>query len=268
MDITFMPALIWGFLFTLLAALIPFSLPVYAIALITPLQTAVLLIAGLESGYSGLQELFRSSRLWLILLLALLSLPPVLLFRRAQALEARKKKSRRPFPGIRLVLLGIVAGATIPYGASLLWRAPPEPVRRILPAAQEGPAALDITLSKRIFLQRRLLEIRVEAPGQPVRLDLAMDYRNSPFAVYTAPMPYILRDNSSSRTARGNSVTFILGENPPNPFTTNLVLPLSFQGSLRVEALYTRYDPALDPGPPPIGDDYVLRLTRTVPIRP
>jgi hypothetical protein len=268
MDITFMPAFIWAFLFTLLAALIPRALPVYAVAFITPLQAAVPLIAGLASGYSGLQELFRSSRLWLILILALLSLPPVLLFYRAQALRARTEKSRRPSRKPRLILLGIVAGAAIPYAAYLVWRSPPAPVRRIIPAAQEGSAALTVTLSQRIFLQRRLLEIRVEAPGQPVRLDLALDYRSGPSAVYTAPMPYVLREHSTSDGGKENSVEFILGENPPNPFTTDLVLPLTFQGSLRVEALYL---PSLgvpraleDQGPEEA--DAVLRLRRTIPI--
>jgi hypothetical protein len=275
-DLTFMPSFIGAFLFTLLAALIPFPLPVYVIAFIIPLQVAVFLIPGLESG--GLQELFRSSRLWLLLLLALLSLPPVLIFLRARALSARgqdqglqakKKKSRSPFPALRLIFLGIAAGAVIPYGGFLLWRSPPSPVRRIILAETEGPASLALTLSEQIFLQRRLLEIRVEAPGQPVRLDLTIDYRNSPFAVYTAPMPSVLRDtrHPGAHSGMETSVEFILGENPPNPFTTNLVLPLNFSGVLRVEALYTRYDQALDPGPPPKGDDYVLRLIRSVPLR-
>jgi hypothetical protein len=52
--------------------------------------------------------------------------------------------------------------------------------------------------------------------------------------IYSAPMPFRYIEDSPSRS----SIEFILGEGPPNPFATEIVLPANFAGFLRAEALY------------------------------
>jgi hypothetical protein len=53
---------------------------------------------------------------------------------------------------------------------------------------------------------------------------------------------------------------FILGEEPPNPLSVEIVLPREFNVSLRAEALYTRWDPILDKEEKPKTDDYVFTV--------
>jgi hypothetical protein len=139
-----------------------------------------------------------------------------------------------------------------------------EAIRRLIVENPEEGAVLEPAITGTSFLARRILEINLKARGEPVRFDIYLDSERGPLPVYTAPMPFILGE--SERSPRRSTLEFVLGENPPNPFVTNIVLPLDFSGYLRFEALYTRYDPALDPEPPPEGDDYVLRVTRSVPI--
>jgi hypothetical protein len=96
----------------------------------------------------------------------------------------------------------------------------------------------------RILLERRTLDITLDAPGSPLRfnlyLDDAQDSGGEIPVIYAAPMPfrYIEDDTSLNR----HSIEFILGEGPPNPFTTEIVLPIDFSGFLRAEALYAEGD--------------------------
>jgi hypothetical protein len=121
-------------------------------------------------------------------------------------------------------------------------------------------------MAVRTFLERRILEITLISRGNPIRFDMYLESADagSPALIYAAPMPFTYTEDGGS--FRGNSVEFVLGEGPPNPFTTEIVLPLDFTGSLRAEALYTRWDPSVDTLPPPESGDYALRVIRTLPI--
>jgi hypothetical protein len=268
LDITFIPVFIWAFLFTVLAAFIPFSPPLYGISFIIPLQTAAILITSMEGANAGFPVLNYSNRVWLILFIAVTSFPSVLIFKRASVLSRGQKKRQPRFlkPVSQFILLAACMGALTLYVYNRSKDPAITPVRRVIADTPDNPAVLAVTLTDRSFLTRRILEMTIYAPAEPVRFDLYLDSESGPQPVYAAPMPFSIKETENS--PRKSTLEFILGENPPNPFTTNMVLPLNFSGSLRVEALYTRYDPSLDTGPPPEGDDYVLRVTRTIPIRP
>jgi hypothetical protein len=107
----------------------------------------------------------------------------------------------------------------------------------------------------RILLERRTLTITLEAPVSPLVFNLYLDGAEEEIPViYSAPMPfrYIEDNNSPNR----NSIEFILGEEPPNPFTTEIVLPIDFTGFLRAEALC----------PEPAGEGEQLRIIHRYPI--
>ena len=266
LDITFIPVFIWAFLFTVLAAFIPFSPPLYGISFIIPLQIVGILIVSMEGANTGFPVLNYSNRVWLIFFIAVTSLPSVLIFKRASVLSGRQKKPHFLKPASQFILLAACMGALTLYVYNRSKDPGVNPVRRVVVDPPDNPAILAVALTDRSFLTRRILEITLYAPAEPVRFDLYLDSESGPPSIYTAPMPFSLKETENS--LRGSTLEFILGENPPNPFTTDIVLPLNFSGSLRAEALYTRYDPSLDTGPPPEGDDYVLRVTRTIPIRP
>jgi energy-converting hydrogenase Eha subunit E len=249
-------------LFTVLAALLPFPLPVYGITFIIPLQIAQTVITSMGAVTTGLPVFSFSNRLALILFIAVTSFPSVLIFKRAAALSGERKKQPSRFFRLvsRFILLAACMGALTVYVRNQTPQA--APVRRFIAENQDKPGILDLTVTGSTFLSRRILEITLSARAAPVRFDLYLDSESGRPSIYTAPMPFVIKEDPP----RGSTLEFILGENPPNPFTANMVLPLNFSGVLRVEALYTRYDPALDTGPPPEGDDYVLRVTRTIPL--
>jgi hypothetical protein len=103
------------------------------------------------------------------------------------------------------------------------------------------------------------MEITLEGRGEPIRFDLSLKTTGpGPLLIYDTTMPYTRIDNSS--------VTFLLGEGPPNPLSARISLPLDFQGILRAEAIYTRWDPSLDPLPEPQPGDYTFRVIKDIPI--
>lgn len=266
LDITFIPAFVWAFLFTILAVFIPFSLPLYGIGFIIPLQIAGTLIASMGAVNAGFPMVNHANRIWIILFITITSFPSVLIFKRAAALVREQKKI--PSRLFRLIswsiMLTACMGALTLYVYNLSKEQRIIPVRRVIVEDPNNPSILEHTITSRSFLARRILEINLAARGEPVRFDIYLNSEQDPQPIYTAPMPFMLQNSEYS--PHGSMLEFILGENPPNPFTTDIVLPLTFSGSLRFEVLYTRYDPFLDPGQPPVGDDYVLRVTRTVPI--
>jgi hypothetical protein len=95
-----------------------------------------------------------------------------------------------------------------------------------------------MNVGERTLLERRTLNITLSAPGNPLRFNLYLDGApgNEMPVIYSAPMPFrYLEDGSSPNRF---SIEFILGEGPPNPFATEIVLPIDFAGFLRAEAVY------------------------------
>jgi hypothetical protein len=141
--------------------------------------------------------------------------------------------------------LGLSLLSLAVYGAGLARNAPVKPVQRIL---EDG---LNLTMDERTLLERRILDIRIEAPGGPDRIDLYLDAEMVMPVIYGAPVPF-------EYGGEGRTVRFILGETPPVPLDMEIVIPLGFSGFFRAEALY---------GSPESGTgDYTLKRTGVLPL--
>jgi hypothetical protein len=279
LNITFIPVFIWILLFTFLGAAIPIPALVYLCALITPLRAAGLLFLLVRSAQGpfasgNLAALFLAENRVISLYLALITLPFMLILERGTALwqgpGQKVQLSRfllRMIPS--LMLISGTLGALAFYTRRLETRLPPGPVRRTIiespgnaPASAQEPRAAPILRVRSTvlpFLERQTLRITLEARGSPRCFALYLEPEAGALPViYAAAMPFELN-------LEENRIYFILGEGPPNPFTTEIVLPRDFSGTLQVEALYHAWDPAIDTLPPPEGDDYVLQVIRRIP---
>jgi hypothetical protein len=175
-----------------------------------------------------------------------LSLPPIM---PPAMLLSAPPVVRRLIRSLTILLVSFVIFLLYLVGFRLI--SPVEPVRRSV----SEPTLLDITTKTQVFLERKSVQIRVSARGEPLRFDMYLESSdgNAP-ELYSAPMPVLKKD----------TLTLMLGEGPPNPFVTEVVLPADFIGSLRVDALYTTWEPDIDTQPAPESDDYLLSVTKTV----
>ncbi|MDR0567669.1 MAG: hypothetical protein LBG87_00485 [Spirochaetaceae bacterium] len=266
LDITFIPVFTGIFLFVLLGAVIPFPLPVYGCALVAPLMSFgplfnLFAVHGGTPLFSAgkLTEIILSKNILSSLYIATLTLPFILLLERGAALlktSSRTEISRRRFLPV-LAILGLMCAALSLYARRLREIPFETPVRRVLEGSED---TLRITLDQVTFLERRNIHIDLDAPGRPLSFNLYLDTADgSPPVIYAASMPFAFIDDQ-------RSAAFTLGEGPPNPFSTDIVLPVSFSGFLRVEAVYAEWDPAVDTLPQPESGDYILCVTRKVKI--
>jgi hypothetical protein len=263
LDITLVPLFLWAFLFIFLGASVKNSFLVYTFGLFTPIQAAVAFINILSAGNDRLAEIIRSNDLFVGFYFAVILLPFMLIFKRGAALSQKGKAPRSLMALLipRLVLLAGSLGIVFSYGYYMAKQPVSEPVRRTIVETSEERGILNIRSREIDFLERRITEVNLEAGGNPVRFDMYLDTGGSGTlpVIYSAPMPFELSEGR-------DSIEFILGEGPPNPFSTEIVIPLNFTGFLRVEALYTSWDGTIDTLPPPENDDYVLRVVRSIPI--
>jgi hypothetical protein len=261
LDITFMPIFTLTFFFTLLGAVIRIPPLVGLCGILTPIQVTVALINLMNAKNRDLADLILSGNMVFTLYIALVSLPFFLILKRSVVLGKEQKAGRlwRHYILPRLILLGLNLAGLVLYARGLSETPAPQAVRRTLTEVSSAEEILRMDVADRSFLERRTLEITLSARGSPIRFDMYLDAEGSPPVIYAAPMPF-------GYTDQGSSVEFVLGEGPPNPFTTEIVVPLDFKGFLRGEAVYTEWDPSVDPQPPPEGDDYALRVSRRIPI--
>jgi hypothetical protein len=252
-DITFIPVFVWAFVFTFLAACVRKPVLVWLCALLAFFQGAAALHALVRTGSRELGFLIFSGDTAFILYVALASLPFFITLKRGALLFARRSGEqmspgellqqlanpgslfRRLAP--RLVLFASVAA--LAAGLFFMAQSPDVPAgQRTLAEESEGGELLDLEALDRVFLERRILNITLRAPGNPVRFNLFLEGHPGGEAplIYSAPMPfrYLEEPDSPDRS----SVEFLLGEGPPNPFVTEIVLPLDFSGLLRAEAVY------------------------------
>jgi hypothetical protein len=258
-NITFIPVFVWAFCFILIGTRVRIPALVFAAALVTPLAALAALINIMEAGSQKLARAFLAGDGIISLYLALVSLPFILLIKRGTGL-LRKHRPRPPLRRallLHLVLTALNLAALGLYAGRLSENQGPPSARR---TSETGAAPLLLTFTDRVFLESRILKVRLEAPGNPARFDLYLESGVPDRApeIYSAPMPAF--------NAGGGVLSFILSEGPPNPFEFELVLPLNFSGILRAEALYGTWDPAVDRDPPPPGPDYLLTLDAALPI--
>jgi hypothetical protein len=164
-------------------------------------------------------------------------------------LRAAPPVVRRLIRSLTILLISLVVLLFYLVGFKLI--SPVEPVRRSVSES----TLLDITTKTQVFLERKSVQITVSARGAPLRFDMYLESAdgNAP-ELYSAPMPVLKKD----------TLSLILGEGPRNPFVTEVVVPLNFTGSLRVNALYTTWEPDIDTQPAPESGDYLLSVTKTV----
>lgn len=263
LDITLIPLSLWAFLFVFLGASVKIPLLVYLSAFFTPMQAVVAFVNTLSAGNSRLAEIIHSNNFFINFYFAVVLLPFMLIFKRGAVLSRKGKAPRSLKAQLipRLALLAGSLGIIFVYINYMVKHPAIEPVRRTIVETSSERGILNIRSLELGFLERRITEINLEARGNPVRFDMYLDTGGSGVfpVVYSAPMPFSFSEGR-------DSIEFILGEGPPNPFSTEIVLPLNFTGFLRVEALYTAWDGSIDTLPPPESDDYVLRVVRTISI--
>jgi hypothetical protein len=259
MDFTFLPVFLWASFFTFLGALFKKPIMVFLPAFLIPFQVLTAFLNIREAASGKLAELLLSGwGGWITALqVAAPALPFALLLEKGIELSLSRAGKRgasksgilKNSLAVRLGLLGLVLFLMV---IRVLFIPPPPlpPERRSF--TDRNGDILKISTENTIFEESRIIEVTIAAKGDPLCFNLYLEGENlSP--IYSSPAPF-------RRGAGGKSVEFILGENPPNPFTAEIVLPWEFDVSFRAEALYTQWDPALDNGDKPETEDYVFTV--------
>jgi hypothetical protein len=253
-DITFMPMFVWALVFTFAAACFNKPVLIRMCALLSFSMGFSVLATVIRAGNRRLGLLIFSGNTALILYMALISLPFFITLKRGALLRSRETGAEKLLPDVLKQLTGpgailkfiaprlvlpAAAAAALALSVHFLARSPaPLSGQRILEDEPGSAVVLGLDVLDRTFLERRILNITLSAPGDPLRFNLRLDSAagGEMPVIYSAPMPFRYLEESPSRS----SVEFILGEGPPNPFTTEIVLPAGFSGFLRAEALYLR----------------------------
>jgi hypothetical protein len=257
-DISFMPVFVWAFVFIFFAACLKKPALITICALLSFFMGGAALFTVTQAGNRRLGLLIFSGNTVFMLYIALISLPFCITLKRGALLRSREIGEEKSFSDILKQLTGpaavlkftiprlilpAAAAAALAISVHFLARSPAPGARQtILEDDPGGALVLAMGVQDRSFLERRTLNITLSAPGNPLRFNLRLDSAagGEMPVIYSAAMPfrYIEDSNSPSRS----SIEFILGEGPPNPFTTEIALPANFAGLLRAEALYAGGD--------------------------
>jgi hypothetical protein len=273
-DITFLPIFLWACVFIFLAACVKKPALIWLCCFLTVFLGLSSLWTLIHTGRRRLASLIISGNTPIIFYIALIALPIYITVKRGTCLYTQARRITAPsvpfeefIPKplkslVRIIprFLFLATAAVILWVSAFYFTRNPvrKPELQTIDDTAGGNNYLKLEVQDRVLLERRTLGIKVEAPGSPLRFDLYLDGTGGPLGdeiplIYAAPMPFrYLEDTSPNR----NSIEFILGEGPPNPFTTEIVLPIDFTGFLRVEALYVETD----------SGDFRLRITRRYPV--
>ncbi|MDR1900725.1 MAG: hypothetical protein LBQ88_00380 [Treponema sp.] len=259
LDITFIPIFFWAFLFTLLGSLVKIPLLIFVSALFTPLLAIFVLKNILDGNYSRLGEILLSPSPFPVIYMALISLPFVLILKRGVTLSENRTKSKPAysvyfFP--RIILLGCLTLFLIVFLYRNTRNTPALPERRSFTEAPYQEGIISLGAEETVFIERRSILIHISAKGNPVRFDVYL-VSERPLPLYSASMPFETYN-------QGYTTEFLPGEEPPNPFSAELVVPINSRFSIQIEALYNRYDPEIDPYGVPDSNDYLLRVVKTL----
>ncbi|WP_148257759.1 DUF3488 domain-containing protein [Leadbettera azotonutricia] len=251
LNFTYIPVFLWAFVFTFIGSCLRNPVAIFISALLIPLQAIGALYNIFESSNGALADIFLKSASpgsWGVSAqIAALSLPFMLLLKRG-AVFFSKEQNKIIIPlWFRFCVFAVILGSMITHILFIPSKIP-EKTRRM----NENYGVV-ISLEETIFQESRIVEVRIRAPGDPVRFDLFLEAGNRAPLVYSAPCPF--------NSLNDNTIAFTLGENPPNPFTAEIVLPRELAGTFRVEAVYGQYSPTIDPDAEPGAEDYVLRFS-------
>lgn len=231
-DITFLPVFLWAFIFTFLSSSIHIPQFVFILALAAPVQIFGILGSAIGAGSSNMGALLSSTSLPVNTFLALVSLPFIFNFKRAALLFSKKNRVRRPLriwlPRI-LFFTGILI-SLVQYGVDLKKNSKLAPVLKT--ETTEAPVEFYLEHDSAVFLDRRIIKLRMESSVHPVQFKVSMQADSGQrILIYDAEMPYNLSSD-------GRNVDFILGLQPDNPFITDIVIPAPASVTIQAEMLY------------------------------
>ena len=269
LDFSFVTVFLWAVFFVFLGASVSNPILVFLSALCIPLFASGAFFNLLETGNGRFAELFFPQKWftpesWVAAIqTALFSLPIFLLVKRGTILfqksyprEPGQKPRRENTLIIIPVLFAAVLLAMFTQILVLGRRTPPE--RRFMVEGNGGyQEILSVSTEETIFQDSRIINLRLEAGGSPIRFDVSIENEDGKalLPVYSAPVPF-------ERETEGKKIVFFLGEHPPNPLTLEIVLPLDFEGILKTQAVYNEWYPSVDPGEKPETDDYILVISK------
>ncbi|MDR1220497.1 MAG: hypothetical protein LBK73_12940 [Treponema sp.] len=276
-----MPLCTGAFAFILIGALWKNPIICYLAGVMAPLQAFGFFYNLLKSGGGRFLELVMDKNIVNVLIISILFLPSLFVFRRGQALLKKRRtpvrhrktdvfnRSQKPagffiYAAVLIILLTGVIQFLAFYAQAPAHSATSAPVRRVMEENGGTDEPFKIHSRERLFLARRILDVRIETTRRPIRFDMALQGDGDiALFIYSAVfenkfMPY--RQDEE----RQNRLHFILGENPPDPFSFTLVIPADFSGALNIKALYNFYDAAVDNQVESETEDYILAISKSV----
>jgi len=265
LDFSFVTVFLWASLFVFLGASVSNPILVFLSAFAIPLSASGALFNLLETGNGRFAELFfpqnrNAPESWVAAIqTALLSLPIFLLVMRGRILL---QKAFPPEPGqkpggkyklfvVPVLFIAVVLAMLVQI---LVIRRGIPPERRY----EIDTEMLSFSIEETIFQDSRIINLRLETAGDPVRFDVSIESEGGKtlLPVYSAPVPY-------ERETEGKRIVFFPGEYPPNPLTLEIVVPLGFEGILNTQAVYNKWDPGVDRAEKPETDDYIFVITKS-----
>ena len=270
LDFTFVTVFLWATFFVFLGSSVSNPILVLLSAFSILLFALIALFNLLETGNGRFAELFfpqnwNALESWVAAIqTALLSLPIFLLVKRGTILFQKafpREPGSKPWWKHKLIVIPVlfVAVLSAMLVQIMVIRRGTPPERRFL-VEENGSYAerLSLSLEETIFQDSRIISLRLEAIGSPIRFDVSFESEGGKalLPVYSAPVPF-------EREGEGKRVVFFLGENPPNPLALEIVLPLGFEGIIKTQAVYNEWDPAVDPAEKPGTDDYIFVVSKS-----
>ena len=266
------PVVLWVFILMFAGALFNNPIPVFICIVLSPLFSIGKLSGNIETGSPGISGfsiapfLNLSENLSAIIQLSLFILSIFMMILRVINLTA-KNPGRITVPGRRHrrfllipLLMTLAAGSMIISILLILGQQTSPERRHITEDNSKNPEEILSISNQDIYFQDiRIITLKIEAKGKPVRFDVSLNSDNGEnlLPVYSSPVPF-------ERDEDGKKIIFILGEYAPNPLNMEIVIPVEFHGLLDADALYNFYDPLIDNGEKPASDDYIMKVSKRI----
>jgi hypothetical protein len=245
LDFAYLPFFIWSFVFVSIGVIVSNPILIFISALSAPILSVFALFNIFETGSTRLVELFifspwQAKEGWavtiqvslLILPVLLLLVRGIILFQKSFAIEKILNQKTRLI--VLSVLASVLVLAMVIQISVFKHNNPIEKkfITEIFETEENG-GMLTFLINDVVFQNSRILTMNLEARDNPVRFDVSLESMadRTLLPVYSAPVPF-------EKTDYGKKIIFTLGEEPANPFTMEIVLPLNFEGLLKATAIY------------------------------
>ena len=245
LDFAYVPFFIWSFVFISIGVIVLNPILIFIFAILAPILAVFAFFNIFETGSTRLAELFifspwQAKEGWAVTIQVALLLLPVMflfmrgfiLFQKSFAINIQLNKK------IRLIALSVLA-VTIVFAMAaqiLISKQKNLSEKRYITEISEvegNDARLALLIDDIVFQDSRILTMNLLARSSPVRFDVSLESVDGKtlLPVYSAPVPF-------GRADDGKAIFFSMGEEPPNPFAMEIVLPLDFEGLLKAAAIY------------------------------